>query len=104
MISDFWTNTFSRYTMTPAVTFPYDPVRTLVGTFAGSISKLSADEQWLDDKQTVHASHMITCASSTTIDEPDEIQLGTRVFYVRYVDPVEIKSGHHLEIFVDEVV
>jgi hypothetical protein len=104
VISDYWTNTFSRYTLAPAVTFPYDLTSTLIGTFAGSISKLNAREQWLDEKMTVHASHLITCASSTTLDEADEIKLGTRTFLIRYVDPVEIKTGHHLEVFVDEVI
>lgn len=104
MISDYWTNSFSRYSMTPAVTFPYDLTRTLVSTFAGSISKVSASEQWIDEKQTIHASHLITCASVVTVNVTDELQLGSRVFHVRYVDAIEIKTGHHLEILVDEVI
>ena len=90
--------------MAPAVTFPYDLTETLYGTFAGGITKLSAREVWLDDKMTNHASHRIYCASSTVIANTDILKLGTRTFLVKWYDQIEIKSGHHLEILVDEMI
>jgi hypothetical protein len=90
--------------MAPAVTFPYDLAETLYGTFAGGLTKLSEREVWLDDKMTNHASHRIYCPSATVIANSDTLKLGTRTFVVKWYDNIEIKTGHHKEILVDEVI
>lgn len=103
MIADFYSEVFSRYAIAPGVTFPYDLVETLTGTFAGGINKLPSREQWIDEKLNLKSSHRIYCPSNTTIELTDKIKLGTRVFEVRDVDYIEIKSGHHCEIIVEEI-
>ncbi len=103
MIADFYTDAFARYTMAPAVTFPYDLTETLVGTFGGGMTQLRASEIWLDEKMTKKATHRIYCPSSTTILYTDRIKLDSRVFEVRAIDDIEIKSGHHKEILVEEI-
>jgi head-tail adaptor len=103
MIADFFTITFSRYTMAPGVAFPYDLAETLIGTFAGGIQQLRGEEMWLDQKMTKKATHRIFCPSSTTILYTDRIKYGARVFEVRGVDDVELKTGHHKEVLVEEI-
>jgi len=103
VIADFYTITFSRYTMAPAVTFPYDLAETLIGTFAGGLQTLSGSEQFYDGQIVTKATHRIFCPSGTTVLETDKIKQGTRTFEVRGIDSVELKSGHHKEIVVEEI-
>ena len=102
-IQDFYTNTFSIYRLAPAVTFPYDNVETLYTTFAGGINKIPSREMWIDEKMNLKATHRIYCPSNTTLLLTDTIKLGTRVFNIRDIDYIEIKTGHHCEILVEEI-
>lgn len=103
MIEDFYSTVFERWTNAPAVTFPYDLTPTLVGTFAGGLTRLNCREQWLDDKMTLHASHRIYCPSGTTLALTDQLKYSGRTFEIRDIDAIEIRTGHHIEILVDEV-
>jgi len=103
VIADYFTITFSRYTMAPAVTFPYDLAETLIGTFAGGLQTLSGSEQFYDGQLVTKATHRIFCPSGTTILQTDKIKTGARVFEVRHVDDVELKTGHHKEVLVEEI-
>lgn len=103
MIADFFTITFSRYAMAPAVTFPYDLAETLIGTFAGGLQTLSGSEQFYDGQLVTKATHRIFCPSGTTILASDKIKTGTKVFEVRHIDDVELKTGHHKEVLVEEI-
>jgi len=79
-------------------------VETLVGTFAGAIQGLSGGEQWLDEKMTQKVTHRIFCPSATVVYVQDKVKEGTRTFDVKWIDAVELKTGHHLEVLVEEVV
>lgn len=103
MINNFFNKTFSRYTMAPAVTFPYDLIETLVGTFGGAIQQLSGAEQFYDGELVIKATHRIFCPSATAVTPKDKIKDGSRTFEVRAVDDVELKSGHHKELLVEEI-
>ncbi len=103
-IESHYDKSFSRYTLAPAVTFPYDLVETLIGTFGGALQRLQGREMWLDEKMTTKATHRIFCPSSTTILYTDKIKIDTRTFHVRDIDAVELKTGHHKEILVEEIV
>ena len=103
-IESHFDRTFERWANAPAVTWPYDLISTLIGSFGGAIGKLRGDEQWLDEKMNVRATHRIFCPSSTTLAVTDQIKEGGRTFEVRDIDDVELKTGHHREILVEEIV
>ena len=102
-IESHFDKTFERWADAPDVTFPYDPVNTLIGTFGGAIGKLRGTEQWLDEKMNIRATHRIFCPSATILAVTDKIKEGGHTFEVRDIDDVELKTGHHREILVEEI-
>jgi SPP1 family predicted phage head-tail adaptor len=103
MIANFFDKTFSVYAMSPSVVFPYDPILTLVSTFAGCLEQLNGREVWQNGQVGIIVSHRIYCPYTTMITENQNVVYGTRTFDVQSIDSMETHSGHHKELLVKEV-
>jgi SPP1 family predicted phage head-tail adaptor len=103
MISNFFDKTFSVYSFTHGVTFPYDESWALVSTFAGCLEQLSGKEVFYNGQLGIIASHRIYCPYTTTVTEAQRLIYDSRTFEVESIDGVETHSGHHKEILVKEI-
>jgi len=73
-------------------------------TFEGRLSRLTADEKLLLDKETEIATHKVYCLTTVDVDPEDRIVLGSRTFLVTGVQrPSNLTTDGHLEISVKEI-